>query len=477
VVVDRAIQLHFQRLDAQVAGGPVIAYFDLDRTLIAGYSAVPLVLEWLRDDDRDVRGLAQEMLANIERRGGGRRFTELYRRLVKALAGTEISTLQDLGERAFSNSIQASLFREARELIRHHRQLGHRVVIISAATSFQVQPVARSLGADAFYSTNLQQRGSLITGEIDGVFCHGEGKVLAARKYARTQGASLADAWFYSDSRDDLPLLKQVGFPVATNPSPALAEYAQQHNWPILRFCSRGKASMESVLRTVLTANTVVTTAAAGAASWLLSRSPNQATNQMTRWLGDLGVAFAGLEFEIEGAAYLEAVRPAVFTFNHQSNLDSIVMAHLLRHDVVAFCKQELADNKLLGPLLRAHGTIFVDRDALDQSVCLQQAREALLAGKSLAIAPEGTRSATGELGEFKQGAYYLARKMRVPVVPVVLHNVADALPKGKLLVRSATIYVTVLAPIMPDQLGSLRDVGSRMRECYQSVLDAELAY
>jgi putative phosphoserine phosphatase/1-acylglycerol-3-phosphate O-acyltransferase len=193
----------------------------------------------------------------------------------------------------------------------------------------------------------------------------------------------------------------------------------------------------------------------------------------MTSWLGDVGVAVAGLEFEISGLEHLERVRPAIFTFNHQSYLDSVVMAHLIRHDFVAFCKQEVAKNRVLGPLLRAHGTIFVDRDQSDQALCLRQAREALRKGKSLVIAPEGTRSATGELLDFKQGAFYLARRMKVPIVPVVLHNVSDALPKGRLLVRPATIQVSVMPPLWPEEIRSLRDAGEKLRERYRVIMRA----
>lgn len=112
-----------------------------------------------------------------------------------------------------------------------------------------------------------------------------------------------------------------------------------------------------------------------------------------------------------------------------------------------------------------------MDRDAANQSRCLEEARAALEAGKSLAIAPEGTRSASGELLEFKQGAFYLAKKMKVPVVPVVLHNVADALPKGSFLLRPATIEVTVLPPVDICELGSLRQATRHLRERYCEVL------
>ena len=120
---------------------------------------------------------------------------------------------------------------------------------------------------------------------------------------------------------------------------------------------------------------------------------------------------------------------------------------------------------------MRAHGTIFVDRGNADQSNCFNQARDALRAGKSLVIAPEGTRSATGELLDFKPGAFILARKEQVPIIPVVLHNVSDALPKGKLLLRPATIQVTVLPPLWPGEMGPVRSAGAELRQRYRKVM------
>lgn len=481
MAVDPVVLDHSTRLEAQVAGGPVVAFFDMDQTVLLGYTALAMALEWVRrrDQRQDRSGgrkLAREILAIADRRGGRRNYAAAYRSLIHSLSGQEERYLRTLGEAAFERSVQASLYREARQIIRRHKELGHKVVIVTAATEYQAAPVAASLGADALLCTRLKVVDGRLSGDVDGNLCFGEGKLIAARRYLRRLGASLDDAWFYSDSRDDLPLMKKVGHPVATNPSRSLRECAGERGWPVLQFCSRGKANLESVLRTALTANTLVTTAAAGAASWLMSRSPGQAANRMASWLGDVGVAVAGLDFEIAGIEHLDTVRPAIFTFNHQSYLDSVVMAHLLRHDFVAFCKQEVAGNRLLGPLLRAHGTIFVDRDRGDQSLCFKQAKCALENGKSLVIAPEGTRSATGELLDFKRGAFFIARKLKVPIIPVVLHNVSDALPKGKLLLRPSTIQVTVLPPIWPEEMCSLKGAGEDLRNRYRTVMRAPFA-
>ena len=468
---DIVLHSHADRVRRHSGDAPVVAFFDMDRTLIRGYSVIAFLIEWLRGGRQGGRAIAREVLASIERRRGGRHYTHLYKNLLKGLAGVPVTEMHTLGEEAFIRHIEADIYREARQIIKLHRDLGHRIVIVSAATNFQIEPVARALGVDAYFGTALEQVEECLTGNVAGLLCVGEGKVVAARQYARTIGASLSDAWFYSDSRDDLPLLKKVGNPVATNPSAALEQYALERQWPVLEFCSRGKVSTKRVLRTLMTANTLATTAATGALTWLFSRSADRAANAMAACLGDIGAAFAGLELEVEGMQHPESVRPAIFVFNHQSYLDSIIVAHLLRHDFVAFCKSEVASNPLLGPLLKAHGTIFVDRSSQDQSVCLQQARTALESNKSLVIAPEGTRSSSGEVAEFKQGAFYLSRKMKVPIVPIVLHNAADALPKGKLLINPTTIRVTVLPPVSAADLGPLRQAGPNLRRHYQEVL------
>ena len=95
-----------------------------------------------------------------------------------------------------------------------------------------------------------------------------------------------------------------------------------------------------------------------------------------------------------------------------------------------------------------------------------------LRGGRSLVIAPEGTRSTLGNIQPFKHGAFYLAKKAGVPIVPIVLHNMKDALPKGGLLIRAATIRVTVMPPLQPDKMGGVRQVCHQIESRYCQLLD-----
>jgi putative phosphoserine phosphatase/1-acylglycerol-3-phosphate O-acyltransferase len=126
-----------------------------------------------------------------------------------------------------------------------------------------------------------------------------------------------------------------------------------------------------------------------------------------------------------------------------------LLICKLVRRDFVGIAKKELARNPLFGPFMRLAGTVFVDRFHHDKAVeALQPAIDALRHGLSLAIAPEGTRSTTLHVGKFKKGAFYMAMAAGAPIVPIVLRNTLDALPKSWLVVRPATIDVVVLPPI-----------------------------
>jgi len=112
----------------------------------------------------------------------------------------------------------------------------------------------------------------------------------------------------------------------------------------------------------------------------------------------------------------------------------------------------ELKDDPIIGPLFSAAGVVFLEREGIMDADGAQEALEpavrALRQGRSIAIAPEGTRSLTPRLGAFKKGAFHLAMEAGVPIVPVVFRNVLDAYPKNARVVRPATIEAIVLPPI-----------------------------
>lgn len=460
---------------------PAVAFFDLDRTLIAGYSILALAMETAAQGARRGKlGQSAQVIRDILKHkvySSGSNYHRLVRRMTRTLTGVSETTLSALGEQAYHKHLAKALYREAIALVEAHRAAGHKLVIVSAASRYQIDPIARVLGIDEICCTRLEVVDGRFTGKVIAPLCFGEGKLLTARRSAGLHRASLKHCWFYSDSSDDLPLLRNVGHPVAVNPTDKLGAHARASNWPQLQFSTRGMPSVENIARTVLTAQTVIATTAIGMLSRRLGRDRFSNANQLTRLLGDIGSAFAGLDFEIEGIDSLYRERPAVFVFNHQSLLDSLVLAHLLREDVVAMVKQEMGNTPVVGPLLRQADTIFVDRNAPDQHEVLLRALDVLKSGRSLVIAPEGSRSTLGNIQPFKHGAFYIARKAGVPIIPIVLHNVKDALPKGGWLIRPATIRITVLAPVPAESIRSIRASCSELEKRFSQLLgDSPLA-
>lgn len=470
-----AFDQHLQRIEHSRSNHTGIAFFDLDRTLISGYSILALALETARFglQKGELRQPAKVALDAFRKRvdHSNGNYERLVRRLAKTLTGVTESTLRQLGDQAYENTLAKSLYREAISLIEAHRAKGHKVVIISAASDYQVEPIAWVLGVDDICCTHLEVQEGRFTGQVVAPLCFGEGKLLAAQRIARQYDTDLNNSWFYSDSIDDMPLLSKVAYPVATNPSDNLKTEARNRGWPMLNFTTRGMPNIECVVRTALTLETLVATTAWGMLSEKLGMESTRTANTVTRLVGDVGCTLAGLDFDIDGIEHLHKNRPAIFVFNHQSMLDTLVLAHLLRRDAVAYCKSEMNKVPIIGPLLRQADTIFVDRGDANQKDVLHKSLDVLRKGKSLVIAPEGTRSTLGDIQPFKQGAFLLAKRAKVPIIPIVLHNVKDAMPKGGLLIRPAHIKVSVLEPIAADSIGSIKQACAELEQRYIDVI------
>lgn len=475
-MASRALAAHLETLST-ASGSRQVAFFDLDGTLICGNSLVALARETVKRGlaDRQWQQSARlmgDLLQRRSHRGRGSSHHRLVRQLTQALSGMHESALEDLGQSAYHHFLAQKICPEAVALVEAHRQAGHRLVMLTSASRYQAEPIARVLGIHDVCCTQLEVRDGRFTGSVRTPICFGEGKAQAARRYLRRCQGDLRHSWLYTSSSADLPLMQEVAHPVAVNPTERLARHATRQNWPVLRFRSRGGVDVESLLRTTLTTQSIATASLLGQLGRRLGIGDRQRANGLVRLLGGLTRSAAGLTLELEGEHHLRAYRPCIFIFNHQSLLDAVVLASLLQQDVVPFCKQEMADNPLVGPLLRQADTIFVDRGNPDQSGVLKQALEVLGSGRSLVIAPEGTRSTLGDLQPFKQGAFFLAKKAKVPIVPLVLHNVKDALPRGGLLIRPATVRISVLPPVMPETLGSIRAVSAQLEALYRAELD-----
>jgi putative phosphoserine phosphatase/1-acylglycerol-3-phosphate O-acyltransferase len=189
----------------------------------------------------------------------------------------------------------------------------------------------------------------------------------------------------------------------------------------------------------------------------------------------DVMLAITGVKVEAQGEQHLRAHRPALFLFNHQSMVDGYVLLTLLRRGFTGIAKKEVAKMPLLGQILRALDFAFIDRsNTRSAKEAMQPAVDRLRHGMSIVIAPEGTRSLTPRLGQFKKGAFQIAIEAGAPVVPVVIRNTYEVMPRGSLLFRPGTVQVCVLPPIDVTtwKVADLDRCVAEVRALFQRTLD-----
>jgi putative phosphoserine phosphatase/1-acylglycerol-3-phosphate O-acyltransferase len=468
-----------EQLTHEIRTGPsgpnVGAFFDLDQTLFAGFSATSFTRDQFASGRLSPRDLADSLRATLSFAFGRTGFSTFVSATSAVYRGMSESVLEEAGQRTFEKHLATEIYPESRALVKAHHEMGHTVAIITSATRYQAEPVARELGIEHLLYTQLGVEDGILTGKVVRPTCYGEGKATAGRSLASKYDLDLDESYFYSDSHEDLPLFDIVGRPRPLNPTRKLAQISKERQWPVRRFTSRGTPTMGEVVRTGLLYGSLVPSVGFGVAAGLLNRSKREAVNVMGSVWGDLAASAAGIDLRVEGQEHLWSHRPAVFIFNHQSGLELVLMLKLLRRDFTGIAKQELRHNPVFGPLFRAAGVVFVDRSNTAKAIqALGPAVEALRHGRSLIIAPEGTRSTTAHVGRFKKGAFRLAMDAAVPIVPVVFRNVLDALPKGAVVVRPAVVEAVVLPPIDTSSwtLDTLDDRIREVRDLYVEILD-----
>lgn len=468
-----------QQLTKEIRRGPsgskVGAFFDLDQTLFAGFSATAFTRDQLVSGRLSRRDFGESLRATLSFAVGRLGFSGLMSATAAIYRGLDESVLEEIGQHAFESYLATQIYPESRAIVKAHQEMGHTVAIISSATRYQAEPVARDMGIERVLCTELcLDDDGVLTGAVVHPTCYGEGKAIAARSLAAEHALDLDESYFYTDSHEDLPLLEIVGRPRPLNPNRQLAQIAKERQWPVRRFKSRGRPTLGDIARTTMIYGSLVPSVGAGIAAGLSTGSKREAINVMGSVWGDLATSLAGIDLRAKGEQHLWSHRPAVFIFNHQSGLDLVLLLKLLRRDLSGLAKQELRHNPIFGPLFSAAGVVFLDRSNTAKAIqALGPAVDALREGRSLIIAPEGTRSTTPTLGRFKKGGFRLAMEAGVPIVPVVFRNVLDALPKDALIVRPAAIEAVILPPIDTSNwtLENLDSEISAIRDRYVEIL------
>lgn len=461
-------------IEAGPSGAAVAAYFDLDGTLVDGYSAASYYADRVRHGQMTRAEAADVVRLSLHGDLDEAGFVAAVEKSLAPWAGRPEQDFTELWRRLFRERYGNRLFPEAWALVKAHQRKGHTVVIASSAMGCQVAPVAAEFGIETTLCTRLAVREGRLTGGVERPTPWGSGKAEAVRVHAEGRGLDLSLAHAYANGNEDIPFLRAVGQPVAVNPQRGLAAAAGAAGWPVLRFARRKPSAMARA-RSVAAYGALGVTTLGGKVYAAVTGRRRRAMELATALGSDAMLAVAGVRIEVEGDRHLRAHRPSVFMFNHQSHLDAFVMLKLLRRDFVGVAKKEAARMPLLGSLMRDLDFVFLDRaDRRAAIEALRPAVDRIAAGFSLGIAPEGTRSFTARLGPFKKGGFHLAMQSGAPIVPVVLRNTWEITPRDSLTFRPGTVQVRVLPPI--DVAGwRVEDLDARIaavRDLFQRTLD-----
>lgn len=437
-------------VQASSPGPRIGAFFDLDGTLVAGFTGVILTQEQFLSRQMGIGEFISMIQAGLNHQLGRSEFEDLIGAASKAMRGRSLSDLDEMGERLFRQKIEAKIYPEMRDLVRAHMERGHTVCLSSSALTIQVEPVARHLGITNMLTNRFEvDDDGTVTGKIIEPILWGSGKANAVQRFSAENDIDLAESYFYADGDEDVALMYLVGNPRPTNPEGKMAAVARQRGWPITRFTSRGGTGLTSTVRTLAGMGAMLPLAA-GALGWgLVTRNRRRGVNFFTGTFGPTLLAASGVKLNVIGRENLTAQRPAVFIFNHRNNFDPVITSALVRDNFTGVGKKELESDPLVGTLGKLMDGVFIDRDDVKSAVGeLAKVEELARKGLSVVIAPEGTRTDTTEVGPFKKGPFRIAMAAGIPIVPIVIRNAEVIGARDSSLMNPGTVDVAVFPPI-----------------------------
>lgn len=229
------------------------AFFDLDRTLIAGASVFPLAVEAWRQGMihwRQVASWAGETVSFTLRGESQEMRDEICNAILSAIEGVEVSRIGPLTDVVIPRLVER-VRPEALKLLAMHRQADRDTWIASGSPQKVVERLAAALDMTGGIGTNAIIVDGYYTAQLDGRMVHGLGKAEAVRRIITEHGYDRQECYAYSDSISDLPLLELVGHPVAVNPDSELAAIARERAWPIVVFARKTKQAIKATAATV----------------------------------------------------------------------------------------------------------------------------------------------------------------------------------------------------------------------------------
>lgn len=215
-----------------------LALFDLDNTLLAGDSdynwSLFLIEEGLLDakthHDRNEQFYLDYKSGNLD-------IFAFLKFQLQPLSQHPKKFLDELHLKYMDKVIKPMLTDKAQALVNEHKAAGDLCIVITATNSFVTKPIATAYGIEHLIGTDPEMLDGQFTGSVSGVPSFQAGKVTRINQWLADKGQTLSDfdkSYFYSDSHNDLPLMKLVTNPVAVDADETLTAYAKAHNWPAI---------------------------------------------------------------------------------------------------------------------------------------------------------------------------------------------------------------------------------------------------
>lgn len=212
-----------------------LAIFDLDNTLLAGDSDHAWGQFLVDIGAVDSEGYARQNQIFYEAYQQGTLDIDAFLRFSLApLAKYPLDQLHAWRAKFVAERIAPMVTDKAKNLVDHHRARGDELLIITATNAFVTQPIAELFGIEHLLATQPNIADGRYTGGYDGIPTFQAGKQTALAEWLNTRQLQPSKTWFYSDSRNDLPLLNAIDRPVAVDPDPVLREHALNAGWPII---------------------------------------------------------------------------------------------------------------------------------------------------------------------------------------------------------------------------------------------------
>jgi putative phosphoserine phosphatase/1-acylglycerol-3-phosphate O-acyltransferase len=411
------------------------AFFDLDRTLLAGASGevFSAAMKSAGLVNRSIPGEA--LLFKLFNTIGETLPSMALARQAVALAKGKPQVAVQAAAAIAAERLVEMIQPLAAPLFEEHRAAGRSVVMATTTPYDMVKPLADLLGLDAVIATQYRVNDDgTYHGSLDGPFVWSAGKLAAVRRWADENGIDLAASYAYSDSVYDTPLLAAVGFPFVVNPDSRMAVMAAARRWPTLDL-SAGGSGMARI----------------PVVNMEIQRLALSFTHPLF---------FPYARFDIDGVDNIPASGPAIIVGNHRSYFDPMAMAvTIARTDrTVRFLgKKEVFDAPIVGQIAAAMGGIRVDRGTGSDEP-LKAAADALEHGDMVAVMPQGTiprgRAFFDPKLKGRWGAARLAAMSGAPVIPVGLWGTEKVWPRSARLpnvlniVDPPTITIRVGEPV-----------------------------